>query len=271
MLAALAVATVAGATWFTLSNTDDSTDDASPVDDSAPPADLDFAPQDVSSPLVAPIHDAADVVAEIDDNSGESEALDMLGLDETGNVVAAGHRFTWNYGTDDTTTITVDATTGNYAFESSDGVDWRRIDGTSYGRRGDLGWAQVDGDTLESAQRLGLDGPATIEQIVGPLTDEYASTVTDQRGDGTSVVYAEIDAHDLWSDHPDEHLTWLGLMGIPNPNQPVEPGSIIVVDALVAADGRTVETLTVTTSTFTSSYTLNEVFDTAPVIEVPEI
>ena len=49
-------------------------------------------------------------------------------------------------------------------------------------------------------------------------------------------------------------------MGVPNPDQVVAPGSIIVVEASVGNDGRTVDTFTVTTPTFTSTYVLDEVF-----------
>lgn len=281
VLAGLTVATIAGAAWFSMSSADDNPDDASspqsnvleptsPADpDSAPPNQLDLAPQDVSSPIVVPIDDATEVVAQVDDNSAEADALDLLGLDETGNVVAAGHRFTWSSGSGDTTTITVDATTGDYAFESSDGFEWRLVDGTPFIRRGDLEWSQAESDTRESAQRLGLDGPVTVEQILDPLTAEYASSVMTQPDGGTTSMSAEIDAYGLWSDYPDERRIWLGLMGIPNAEDTVEPGEVIVVTATMAADGRTVNTFTVTTPEYASTYTLDQVFETAPVIAAP--
>jgi hypothetical protein len=272
MIGVLAVALVAsiglGYGWLAMSKPDDESTSSTREPTPSTSA-LAIEPQDVSNPLVVPIDDASDVVAQIDDNSAEEEALDLLGLDQTGNPLAAGHRFTWSFGTDETTTITVDATTGNYAFESSDGFEWRRIDGTSYGRRGDIAWSEVDGDALGSVLRLGADGPVTIDQILDPITDEYASSVTRQLDDGTSAVYAEIDEHGLWNDLPAEHLRWLGLMGIPSPDQAIEPGAIIVVDVVLAADGRTVDTFTVTTEKFASSYTLDHLFETAPVIEVP--
>ncbi len=237
-----------------------------------PQTQLDIAPQDVSNPIVVPIDDASEVMTQVDDNSSEAEALDLLGLDETGSIVAAGHRFTWSDGTGGTATTTVDAATGDYAFESSDGFRYRRIDGTTYAGRDGVAWSEVDGgDGLDSVQRLGLDGPVTIDQIVDPLIDDYSSSVTNQRGDGTSAVHVEIDSHGLWTDHSIQRLTWLAQMGIPNPEADVAPGSIIVVDASVGTDGRTVETFTVTTATFTSTYVLDEVFETAPVIEVPEL
>lgn len=233
---------------------------------------LDIAPQDVSNPIVVPIDDASEVMTQVDDNSSEAEALDLLGLDETGNIVAAGHQFTWSDGTGATATTTVDAATGDYAFESSDGFTYRRIDGTTYAGRNGVAWTEVDDGTgLDSVQRLGLDGPVTIDQIIDPLIDDYSSSVTNQRGDGTSAVSAEIDSHGLWNDHSLARLTWLAQMGIPNSEVDVEPGSIIVVDASVGTDGRTVETLTVTTPTFTSTYVLDEMFETAPVIDLPEL
>ena len=57
-------------------------------------------------------------------------------------------------------------------------VEWRMVGGTSYSRRGDLEWAQMDDEAFESVQRLGLDGPVTVEQILDPLTAEYASSTT---------------------------------------------------------------------------------------------
>ncbi len=270
VVAGLIASAAIGYGWLVISTRDEPSTSA-PSEPAPPSNELAIEPQDVSNPLVVPIDDASEVVAEINDNSEETEALDLLGLDETGNTVAAGHRLTWSSGTGHTITITVDAATGNYAVESSDGFEWRRIDGTSYGRSGDMAWSQVDGSALESVPRLGLDGPVTIDQILDPLIGEYSSTVTDRRDDGTSTVNAEVDSYALWNDHPDQRLTWLALMGVPNPDQDVAPGSIIVVAASVRSDGRTVDNVTVTTPTLTSTYFLNEVFDTAPVIEVPEL
>jgi hypothetical protein len=251
VLAGLTVATIVGSAWFSTSSTaENSADSSSPQSaeleptspagpNAAQPNQLDLAPQDVSSPIVVPIDDATEVVAQVDDNSAAADALDLLGLDETGNVVAAGHRFTWRSGSGDTTTITVDTTTGDYAFEWSDGIEWRLVDGTPFIRRGDLEWSQAESDTRESAQRLGLDGPVTVEQILDPLTAEYASSMMTEPDDGTSSMSAEIDAYGLWSDYPDERRIWLDLMGIPNAEETVEPGEVIGVTASMTAEPST--------------------------------
>jgi hypothetical protein len=279
VLAGLAVATIAAAGWFALSTADDSaasdSDSATSGDESTPPTGLDIAPQDVSSPLVVPIDDASEVMAEVNDNSAEAEALDLLGLDETGNQVpdvqpAAGHRFTWTYGSDNAVTITVDTTTGNYQFESSDGIERRRVDGTSYDRRADITWTQTDGVVLESVPRLGFYGPITLEQIIDQVTDEYATSTTSQLADGTTQVTAEVDAFAYSEGHSGERLDWMTVLGHPAATT-VQPGEIVVIQAQLDADGSTVNLMTVTTSTFATSYTLDELFASAPVIAAPEL
>lgn len=269
VLAALLVATGVGYAWLVVSAPDEPSTRSG--QEPAVPSSPDIEPEEVSSPLVVPIDGASDVVADINDNASESEALEMLGLDEAGNVVAPGYRFTWSSDTGDTATVTVDATTGDYSFESSDGLEWRSLDGTSYARDSTLEWSEVDADALASTQRLGLDGPITIDELIDPITAEYSSSVTNQRGDGTSSLYVEINSAAYAAGHPDVRTQWLALMGLPNPDQEVEPGAIIIVDASVGTDGRTLESFTVATMAHETSYTLDEVFDSAPVIDTPEL
>ena len=84
-----------------------------------------------------------------------------------------------------------------------------------------------------------------------------------------SSMSAEIDAYGLWSDYPGELRIWLGLMGIPSPGETVEPGDVIVVTASMATDGRTIDTFTVTTPEYDSTYRLDQVLQTAPDIAAP--
>ena len=61
----------------------------------------------------------------------------------------------------------------------------------------------------------------------------------------------------------------MASLGHPVGTEAVQPGDIVVIQAELGADGGTIEMMTVETSTFATSYTLDEVFDTAPVIETP--
>jgi len=271
LLLLLGIVTIAGAVWFALLTTDD---DGAGASVPPPPSTLDIEAQDISSPVVAPIDDALVVASEIDDNAEEAEALDLLGLDETGDEVAdaapvLGHRFTWSYGTDQTATITVDATTGDYASVAQDGIEWRRVDGQSYGRRSDTEWTEVDGDLLESVPRLGLDAPITIDQVLDVTTSQHAASDTEARDDGTSVLTAEVDAFEYAAEQSATYLSWMSLFGHPANGGTVQPGDVVVIQAELAADGRTIDALNVTTATFTTSYTLDEVFETAPEIQAP--
>lgn len=272
LLLLLVIATIAGAAWFAVGTSDDAVRPATP----APSNGLDIEPQDVSSPIVEPIDDAREVVVDIDDNGEEAEALDLLGLDETGNPVTdsgpvPGHSFTWSYGTDDTVTITVDSTTGDYAFVSSDGTEWRRVDGRSYGRRSDVGWAEVDTDAVESVKRLGIDGPLTVDQVIDDVTAQFTAVVTSETGDDTTEVSAEIDATAYGSGRPDDFTALVSRLGHPTTTPAPQLGDTLSIELTVGADGRTVEQLTFTTAAFTTTYTLDEVFETAPAIEAPEV
>ncbi len=109
----------------------------------------------------------------------------------------------------------------------------------------------------------------TVEQILDRLIAEYASSMMTEPSGGVSSMSAEIDAYGLWSDCPDERRIGLDLMGIPNADETVEPGEVIVITASMAADDRTVDTFTVATPGHTSTYTLDQVFETAPVIAAP--
>jgi len=223
-------------------------------------------------------------MVEIDDNSTEAEALELLGLDEEGNPVSddvadgaaaaesiAGHRFTWSDGTDSSVNITVDATTGNYRVESTDGTERRYVDSTSYSRRGDIAWTQTDGDAFASVRRMGFDGPMLIAEVLDPVTVGYTTSPPDELDDGTTVITAEVDAFAYSQSHPNEYAAFMTSLGHPVGTEAVQPGDIVIVQAELGADGGTIEMMTVETATFTTSYVLDEVFDTAPVIETPPV
>jgi hypothetical protein len=272
VLAILVAAAIGGGAWYALGESDDAVPEQEPVVTSA----LDIEAQDVTSPLLVPIEDANDVIEAIDENSTEAEALDLLGLDETGNPIsaatnAAGYRFVWSYGTAETATVIVDATTGNFDFEVSDGTEWRRVDGTVFSRRDDLAWTLVDGNAFGSIQRLGLDAPLTIEQLVDPVTNEFTASAGTARDDGTSQVVAEIDAFAYAAARPDAFGDWMAQLGHPSDAAAIAPGDVVVVQAELATDARTIDLATVTTTTLTTSYELVELFETAPVIESPEL
>lgn len=274
LLILLGIVTIGGAVWFALATSDEAT--TSTTSPQPPTSVLDIAPQDVSSPVVEPIDDARDVIADIDENTEEAEALDLLGLDETGNPATVanpvlGHRFTWNFGTEETATITVDDTNGNYELVSGDGLEQRHVDGRSYGRRDGSTWAEVDAETLESIEPLGLDGPLTVDQVIDPMTAEYTASVTEPRDDGTLLLSAEVDAFDYVTAQPDDYTNWMALLGHPESETAVQPGAVVVVQAEVAADGTTINLLTVTSESFATSYTLDELFETAPAIDAPEL
>ncbi len=272
VLGLLVVATIAGAAWYALS----APDGPGPAQEPTPSTGLDIAPQDLSNPLLVPIDDASDVVAEIDDNSEEVDALDALGLDETGEPVVTaeavgGHRFTWNYGPDETSTVIVDTTTGNYAVVSGDGVELRHVDSRSFRRTAESPWVEVDSGTLEAVRPLGLDAPLTIDLVLDPVTEAYTSSAATPLDDGASLITAEVDAFAYSQAQPTERIRWMSLMGHPAIDDVVEPGDVVVVQAELAADGRTVERLTVTTSGFSTGYALGEIFTSAPAIDVPEV
>lgn len=248
------------------------TDTAEPT---PPPAD-----EAATSPLVIPIENARDVVADFNDNSGEVELLNELGLDATGNplahaeqtpaaaAAAAGHRFTWSYGTGDASTVTVDSTTGNFSFESTTGTQYRLVDGTSFVRAGvAASWSQVDGDALETIQRLGLEQPITVDSIVADI-ESIAAIATTRSDDGTTLVSISIDDMEFATAMPDVRIAWLAEMGVPN-SDAVLDGAFITADAAVAPDGQTIDQLVVTAGPWTSTYQLDQVFDIAPVIEAP--
>ncbi len=270
LLAVLVVAAIGGGAWYALGQSAETVSEPEPATTSS----LDIVAQDVTNPLLVPIEDANDVLDAIDENSTEAEALDALGLDPTGNAVsaatnAAGYRFVWNYGTAETATVIVDATTGNFDFDVSDGTEWRRIGDTVFGRRDDLAWTTVV-DPFGSIQRLGLDAPLTIEQLFDPVTTEYTTSVTNERDDGTSQVVAEVDAFAYATARPDAFGDWMKQLGHPSDAAAFAPGDIVVVQAEISADDRTIDLVTVTTATFATSYELVELFETPPVIDAPE-
>ncbi len=272
MVAVLALGAIGGGAWYALGQSDD----AAPTEqEPATTSALDIEAQDVTNPILVPIEDANDVVEAIDENSTEAEALDALGLDATGNPIsaaanAAGYRFVWSYGTAETATVIVDATTGNFGFEVSDGTEWRRIDGTVFVRRDDTAWSPVDGDPLGSIGRLGLDAPLTIEQLIDPVTSEFTASASTERDDGSSEVVAEIDAFAYAAARPEAFGDWMTQLGHPSNPATIAPGDVVVVQADIGTDARTIDLATVTTTTFVTSYELLELFETAPVIESPE-
>ncbi len=226
----------------------------------------------MTNPILVPIEDANEVVEAVNENSAEAEALDALGLDATGDPIsaatnAAGYRFVWKDGTAQTATVVVDATTGNFDFGVSDGTEWRRIDGTVFVRRDGAAWSPVDGDPFGSIRRLGLDAPLTIEQLIDPVTGEFTASASTAGDDGTSRVVAEVDAFAYAAARPEAFADWMTQLGHPGDPAAVAPGDVVVVQADIGTDARTIELATVTTTTFATNYELVELFDTAPVIE----
>jgi hypothetical protein len=266
------MAAVGGGAWYALGSTDDATSPPDP--DSS--TQLDIAPQDVSNPLIVPIDDAEDVIAEIDENGSESEALDALGLDDTGNPIAAvdavaGYRYTWDFGAARTATVTVDVTTGDSVTVDGSGLEIRRIGNRAFASTGGSPWVELDPSADSSAPPLGFDALLTIDRVLDSTTAGFSTSVTMVRGDDTSRQTAEVDAFRYASEQPEAFRRWMTGLGHPEAESPFAPGDLVVVQADLATDGHTIDLMTVATATSTTSYSLDEVLATAPLVELPEL
>jgi len=159
------------------------------------------------------ISDTEQLVDVIDDRDRETELLAELGLDASGGPLPeppagsappAGHTFRWTDRDGSVATITVATDTGDHALRT-DGIEFRSIGGQAFARTiDDPDWAELAASDIAAIDRLGLDAPLTIRELLGGA----ASFAVDEAGTST------IDDASFAASDPASRSAWLDLIGL---------------------------------------------------------
>jgi hypothetical protein len=223
-----------------------------------------------ASPILVPINDAREVVAEINDNPAEEELLDELGLDPVGQPQVAGYLFTTLDADGAVLSIQVDATTGNYSIESATGLGFRSIDGVTSRRAATAGaWAQVDAAEIEAIQRFGLDGVAVATDVIPVDLAPYVALVSTEVVNGVETSIHRVDVANLRTTDPALMATWSSPFGL----DPVTLGSVgtepVTITMTSDAQG-TLQTFVITPPepARSTTYRLEAIYDAPPVISL---
>jgi hypothetical protein len=180
---------------------------------------------------VGAIEDATALVDEIDDRGEADELLAELGLGPDGEplpearpeppVLAepAGYAFVWTEPGDTRIAALVDATTGDYAIDASDGVAVRVVGGVPYSRVGGE-WQLTDLSVLRGVPVPGLDGFPSIERVIDPAVEPFVELVTmTTEADGTTFGYL-IDDSAFFAADPAGRDAWLRPWGLLDGHRP---------------------------------------------------
>jgi hypothetical protein len=242
-------------------------DTAAPID--AAPS-VTRAPSEPSSPLVVPIDDAQEVVAEINGNSVEEELLDDLGLDSVGRPQVPGYLFTTLDASGAALTVQVDATTGNYSIESTTGLGFRTIDGVTYQRAAATDeWAEADITDFQRTQPFGLDGVVIATDLLPSSLDAYVTIVSSEVVNGVTGSIHSVDVAALRIADPDLLASWSTPFGLDSATLGNADGEPVTITMMVD-DERTVQSFDITPPAPGPSvtYRLEAVYDAAPLISL---
>ena len=217
------------------------------------------------------LDETRDVVDQINENAGEAELLDELGLDAEGNPVAAvsptpaGYRFTWSDPSGQDLDVTVDAATDAYSVVATDGISFRYVGGSFFGTDGTADWYELAADPFGDIPVVGLGGIPTADTVLPAAAEPFVVADTDV--DGRRVVV--VDDRAFAAADPTARNVWLRPWGLLDDT----PASASTVTVRISTDpgtgvvtGAQVETPALGG---TATFAVTETYEVAPTIENP--